>query len=126
MLHGRGRDVDAGDAGGARGEECAAVALAAGDVEHIESGDERRGEMVPMPMLMPDLAGGAGDEALAGEFEFMAHWMTFAQFYPWPPPPSSARMSGLPTSRAFTSLAPPRCQRRPPASLQDASGRIHC
>ena len=78
VLHGRGRDVGADDAGGARGEERAAVALAAGDVEHIESGDERRGEMVPMPMLVPDLAGGAGDEALAGEFEFLAHWLTFA------------------------------------------------
>ena len=31
--------------------------------------------MITMPMLVPDLAGGAGDEALAGEFEILAHWM---------------------------------------------------
>ena len=155
VVHGRAVRCRRRYAGGARGEERAAVALAARDVEDVEAGDERGREMVAVPMLVPDLAGGAGDEALAGEFEFLAHWMTFAlrrirsapsrqaprahaspQFYarphrirpsrtPWPPPPS-ARMSALPTSRAFSPRAPPPCQRRPPAALQDASGRTHC
>ena len=58
---------------GASREERAAIALAAGDVEHVATGDERRGEMVAMPVLVPDLAGDAGDEALAGEFEVVVH-----------------------------------------------------
>ena len=54
-------------------EERAAVALAARDVENLATGDERRDEMIAMPVLVPDLAGGAGDEALAGEREFVVH-----------------------------------------------------
>ena len=58
---------------GARREERAAVAFAARDVEHVEAGDERGGKMIAVPMLVPDLAGGAGDESLAREFEVLAH-----------------------------------------------------
>ena len=73
MLDGGWRDVGAGHPGGVGCEERAAVAFAARDVEHVAARDERRHEMIAMPVLVPDLAGGAGDEALAGEREGFVH-----------------------------------------------------
>ncbi len=73
MCEGGRRDVGAGDVSRGAREERAAIALAAGDVEHLEAADEIRGEMVAMPMLVPDLAFGAGNETLAGELELVGH-----------------------------------------------------
>ena len=73
MIHRGGLDVGARHRGGAGREERAAVPFAAGDVEHAEARDERGREMVAMPVLVPDLAGGARNESLAREFEVLAH-----------------------------------------------------
>ena len=73
-MRDRGRgDVGAGHPRGATGQERAAVTLAARDVEHVAPGDDRQGEMVAMPVLVPDLARGAGNEALAGERQGVVH-----------------------------------------------------
>ena len=45
------------------GEQRVAVPLAARDVEHLATGDERRDAVVAMPVLVPDLAGRTGDES---------------------------------------------------------------
>ena len=67
------RDVGPDHACRAAREERAAVTLAARDVEHLASRDERRDEVVAMPVLVPDLACGARDEALAGERKLVVH-----------------------------------------------------
>ncbi len=61
-----GCHVDTGNVPGASREQRAAVALATGDVEDLPSGDEPGSEKVSMPVLVPDLASGSGDEAFAG------------------------------------------------------------
>ena len=72
-----GCDVDAGNVLGASRKKRAAITLAAGNVEHLASGDERRCEKVPMPVFVPDFARGSGYEALAGPFEFVVHvWLS--------------------------------------------------
>ena len=73
MRDRRGVDVDAGDVGRRVGEERAAVAFAARDVEHAPAGDVAPRERVAMHVLVDDLAADAGDEALAGEFEVGGH-----------------------------------------------------
>ncbi len=55
------------------GEQRAAVAFAARHVEHAPPRAQRPRERVAVPVLVGDLAGDAGHEALAGEFEFGGH-----------------------------------------------------
>ncbi len=81
-----GGNVRADHLGRMASEELAAIARPAGDVEHVPPYDQRCGEMVTMPMLVPDLARDARDETLAGEFERVAHRAT--------PLPLSRRSTG--------------------------------
>ena len=64
-----GGDVDPHDLARAAGEDVAAIAFAAGGVEHGETAGERLDEAIAMPMLVPDRAGHFGREAFAGERE---------------------------------------------------------
>jgi hypothetical protein len=64
--------VDAGDVRRLAREQRRAVSLAAGDVEHALAGDEAAREVIAMPVLDPDLALHARDEALAGEGQVVA------------------------------------------------------
>jgi len=89
------RDIRPRNARGVLREQRAAVALAARDVEDLAAGDERGREMVAVPVLVPDLAGGARDEALAGEFEFVVYRAPLA-LRGVPPDGSPSRASGCP------------------------------
>ena len=77
VVHGGWRNVGTDHRLGARCEQRTAVALAAGDVEHLEVRDEWGGEVVTVPVLVPDLAGSTGNETLASEFEFVVHCPQF-------------------------------------------------
>ena len=64
-----GVDVDARHVGGRAGEQRAAVAFAARDVQTRRPATKRRGERIAVPVLVRDLAELARHEALAGELE---------------------------------------------------------
>jgi hypothetical protein len=69
----RAVDVHADDVDRHLREKRAAVALSAGRVEHAPSRREPPRERVAMHVLVDDLAGDAGDEPFAGEFEFCGY-----------------------------------------------------
>src|ERR1043166_326780 len=63
------RLIDADNLGGHIGEQGAAVAFAAGRIEHALAAREGQYRTVAMPMLVPDFAWRFRREALACEFE---------------------------------------------------------
>ncbi len=69
MGDGRLGDIDTDHAGGRCGQHRAAVAFAAGRVEHAPAAGERAREHVAMPVFVPDFAHAFGREALAGELQ---------------------------------------------------------
>ncbi len=73
MRHRSDIDVDPGYCGGNLCQQCAAVTFAARDVEYALPRDAAPRKCVAMPVLVGDLAGDAGDESLAGEFEVGGH-----------------------------------------------------
>ena len=73
MRNGAGVDVDPGHRTCHARQQRAAITFAARHIEHTLAHDIAARKRVAMPVLMRDLAGNAGDESLAGEFEVGWH-----------------------------------------------------